>query len=107
MALWSTVRQSILNHDEIFAFHHAQPWPEHPPIRWKTEHFHVGSNAGFTVLAGPSEHAEGEKQTVALRIAGVSYPYAATVREGQWRLPIPFFLADDFRAGEVQVEVLA
>lgn len=106
VALWPTVRQSILNHDEIFAFHHAQPWPAHPPVRWQTEHFHVGSNAGFTVLAGPSEKAGGEKQAVALRIKGERYRYTAVVRDGQWRLPIPFFLADGFRAGEVQVEVI-
>ena len=107
VALWPTVRQSILNHDEIFAFHHAQPWPAHPPIRWNAAHFHVGSNAGFTVLAGASEKADGEKQAVALRIEGVSYHYTAVVQNGQWQLPIPFFLADGFRAGEVKVEAIA
>lgn len=106
VALWPTVRQSILNHDEIFAFHHAQPWPAHPPIRWNTEHFHVGSNAGFTLLAGPSQKAEGEKQAVALKMDGERYRYTAAVRNGQWSLPVPFFLAERFRQGEMQVEVI-
>lgn len=106
VALWPTVRQSILNHDEIFMFHHAQPWPAHSPVRWKTEHFHVGSNAGYILMAGATEKADGEKQTVALRINGASYRYAAEVRKGQWTLPVPFFLADGYRAGEVKVEII-
>jgi hypothetical protein len=66
--LWSTVRQSLLSHDDIFGFHHAEPWPAHPPVRWKAEHFHVGSNAGFTVMAGPSQKQDGEKQVVLLKM---------------------------------------
>jgi hypothetical protein len=60
--LWSTVRQSLLSHDDIFGFHHAEPWPAHPPVRWKAEHFHVGSNAGFTVMAGPARNRTGKNR---------------------------------------------
>ncbi|WP_411266780.1 Ig-like domain-containing protein [Enterobacter sp. 9-2] len=104
--LWSTVRQSILNHDDIFGFHHAEPWPAHPPVRWKAEHFHVGSNAGFTILAGPSAKNDGETETVVLKIEGNAWRYMANVRQGQWKLPVPFFLADDFRSGKLQVDVV-
>ena len=104
--LWPTVRQSLLNHDDIFGFYHAEPWPSHPPVRWKAEHFHVGSNAGFTILAGPSAKNDGEKETVVLKIEGSARHYTADVHQGQWKLPVPFFLADDFRSGKLQVEVV-
>ncbi len=104
--LWSTVRQSLLSHDDIFGFHHAEPWPAHPPVRWKAEHFHVGSNAGFTVMAGPSQKQDGEKQVVLLKMDGNAWRYTAPVRQGQWKLPVPFFLADRFRLGDVKVEMV-
>ncbi|BBS37355.1 tetratricopeptide repeat protein [Enterobacter sp. LM3] len=104
--LWSTVRQSLLSHDDIFGFHHAEPWPAHPPVCWKAEHFHVGSNAGFTVMAGPSQKQDGEKQVVLLKMDGNAWRYTAPVRQGQWKLPVPFFLADRFRLGDVKVEMV-
>lgn len=105
-ALWSTVRQSLLSHDDIFGFHHAERWPSHPPVRWKAEHFHVGSNAGFTIMAGPSPKQDGEKQAVLLQMDGNAWRYTAPVRQGQWKLPVPFFLAEGFRLGEVKVEIV-
>lgn len=106
VALWPTVRQSLLSHDDIFDFHHAEPWPAHPPVRWKTEHFHVGSNAGFTILAGPSLKQDGEKQVVLLKMDGNAWRYTAPVRQGQWKLPVPFFLAEGFRLGDVKVDMV-
>ncbi|HSV58206.1 MAG TPA: hypothetical protein VLJ19_04840 [Variovorax sp.] len=29
--VWPLLRQSVLNHDEIFGFHDARPFPAHPP----------------------------------------------------------------------------
>ncbi|WP_193163152.1 tetratricopeptide repeat protein [Enterobacter ludwigii] len=104
--LWSTVRQSLLSHDDIFGFHHAEPWPVHPPVRWKAEHFHVGSNAGFTIMAGPSHKQDGEKQAVLLKMDGNAWRYTAPVQQGQWKLPMPFFLAEGFRQGDVKVEIV-
>ncbi|EOG8104270.1 tetratricopeptide repeat protein [Enterobacter ludwigii] len=104
--LWSTVRQSLLSHDAIFGFHHAEPWPAHPPVRWKAEHFHVGSNAGFTIMAGPSQKQDGEKQAVLLKMDGNAWRYTAPVQQGQWKLPMPFFLAEGFRQGDVKVEIV-
>lgn len=104
--LWSTVRQSLLSHDAIFGFHHAEPWPAHPPVRWKAEHFHVGSNAGFTIMAGPSHKQDGEKQAVLLKMDGNAWRYTAPVQQGQWKLPMPFFLAEGFRQGDVKVEIV-
>lgn len=106
VVLWPTVRQSLLSHDDIFGFHHAEPWPTHPPVRWKAEHFHVGSNAGFTIMAGPSLKQDGEKQVVLLKMDGNAWRYTAPVRQGQWKLPVPFFLAEGFRLGDVKVDMV-
>lgn len=104
--LWPTVRDSILNHDAIFRFHHAQPWPAHPPIRWQTDKFHVGSNAGFSSMAGKASVVDAEWQQVELTYAGQSWSYPARVRNGQWELPMPFFLIEAWRAGELTVQTL-
>ena len=89
--LWSTVRQSLLSHDDIFGFHHAEPWPAHPPVRWKAEHFHVGSNAGFTIMAGPSHKQDGEKQAVLLKMDGNAWRYTAPVQQGAVETADAFF----------------
>jgi len=101
--LWSTIRQSILNHDELFDFHQAQPWPTHPPIRWKTKAFHVGSNAGYQYVVGPSSLIDKSMQAINLVINGKPYTYYSVVRDGQWRLTLPFFLVDDFQAGLIEI----
>ncbi|NUU68782.1 tetratricopeptide repeat protein [Enterobacteriaceae bacterium BIT-l23] len=104
--LWATVRNSILNHDELFNFHHAQPWPEHPPIRWQARAFHVGSNAGYSVFSGPSSAPEGGQQALELEIEGERCRYDAPVEAGVWRLSVPFFLAEGYNQGKVRVHLL-
>jgi tetratricopeptide (TPR) repeat protein len=104
--LWSTIRQSILNHDELFNFHQAQPWPQHAPIRWKTEAFHVGSNAGYQAVAGSSFLPENSMQPVNLVINDIPYIYYASVKNAQWTLTLPFFLVDDFRAGLIRINAV-
>lgn len=61
VALWPTVRESLLRHDELFNFHQAQPWPDHAPVRWQTRDFHVGSNAGLASMTGKSSAPEGSR----------------------------------------------
>jgi tetratricopeptide (TPR) repeat protein len=104
--LWSTMRQSILNHDELFNFHQAQPWPTHSPIRWKTTEFHVGSNAGYQSIVGSSSLAEKSMQPINLVIDGIPLTYYVLVRDGQWSLTLPFFLVDDFRAGLIEINAV-
>lgn len=104
-ALWPTVRESLLSHDELFGFHQAQPWPQHAPIRWQTDRFHVGSNAGFASMTGPVA-SEGDQQQVELSWQGRSWVYAARVKQNQWHLPLPFFLIDAWKAGELTVRTL-
>ncbi|WP_312759257.1 tetratricopeptide repeat protein [Pantoea brenneri] len=104
-ALWPTVRESILNHDELFHFHQAQPWPAHPPVRWQMPRFHVGSNVGFASLTGQSAAADGTRQAVDISAGGKSWQYPAQVKSGQWLLPMPFFLIEDWQAGKLTVTV--
>ncbi|MEB5973767.1 tetratricopeptide repeat protein [Pantoea dispersa] len=107
VALWPTVRDSILNHDDIFHFHHAQPWPAHAPIRWQTDSFHVGSNAGFASMAGKVANAENGQQQVELTYGGNSWCYPAKVKSAtEWVLPMPFFLIDAWKAGDLTVRAL-
>ncbi|MEG3111283.1 tetratricopeptide repeat protein [Pantoea sp. T14] len=106
VALWPTVRESILNHDDIFNFYQAQPWPAHAPIRWKTDSFHVGSNAGFASMAGKTNGVDGEEQQVEITYGGNTWNYPAKVKKGEWVLPMPFFLIDDWQAGTLSVRAL-
>ena len=101
------MRDSILNHDDIFHFHHAQPWPAHAPIRWQTDSFHVGSNAGFASMAGKVANAENGQQQVELTYGGNSWCYPAKVKsDSEWVLPMPFFLIDAWKAGDLTVRAL-
>ncbi len=106
VALWPTVRESLLNHDGIFRFHHAQAWPAHPPIRWQTERFHVGSNAGYSSMAGKVENVDNGWQQVELTHNGQSWFYPAKVKGSEWLLPMPFFLIDAWKAGDLTVKAL-
>jgi len=104
-ALWPTVRESVLNHDELFHFHQAQPWPAHPPVRWQMPRFHVGSNVGFASLTGPSHAANGARQQIEISGDGKSWHYPAQVKNGQWLLPMPYFLIEEWQAGKLSVTV--
>ncbi|OQP34841.1 tetratricopeptide repeat protein [Pantoea latae] len=103
VALWPTVRESLLSHDAIFHFHQAQPWPPHAPVRWNMTNFHVGSNAGFASMAGKATVDDGETQPVELSWGGHTVVYLAQVKGGEWRMSMPFFLTDAWKAGELQV----
>lgn len=102
---WPTLRESIMNHDDIFGFHHARPFPAHTPIRWNTEAFHVGSNAGYSTMAGPSICQDGELQSLDLIFNEQRYRYFAPVLKGEWSMAIPFFLADEYKLGLVRLEL--
>lgn len=105
--LWPTVRMSILNHDELFDFHHAQPWPPHAPIRWNSDAFHVGSNVGYSRAAGASRLADGERQQVALTVGDRRYLYDVPVFKGEWSMIIPFFMVAEHQSGRLKIEAVA
>ena len=101
--IWPTVRQSILNHDEIFLFHNAQPYPAHAPVRWETERFHIGSNTSYTCIGGTTDHTGTSKIMIKLEAENHHVDYAADVRDGKWELPLPFFLVDDYHKGKLKI----
>ncbi|GKX59268.1 tetratricopeptide repeat protein [Leminorella grimontii] len=100
--LWPTVKQSLLSHDDIFGFHHAKPFPAHPPIRWKTKRFHVGSNASYQLAEVSSPLADGEMQTWEIRDEnGVRQcAYRSKVHSGAWREYLPFFILEHINDGK-------
>lgn len=106
--LWPTVRESILNHDELFGFHGAEPLPAHAPLRWETSDFHVGSNAAYRSIGGKTATAEGAMVRVEFTRANETpFCYDAPVRGGEWRLNLPFFMVNEIEAHRLQVRVLA
>ncbi|MGL6000074.1 MAG: hypothetical protein ACRC1I_26795 [Pseudomonas proteolytica] len=105
--VWPTLRQSVLSHDEWFDFHGATAFPPHPPIRWRTERFHVGSNASFQAIRGNSGKANGERQGWRLLDEqGVEKcGYSARVQDGQWMADLPFFIVERIGSGQWRVEL--
>ncbi|WP_431224338.1 tetratricopeptide repeat protein [Serratia sp. L9] len=103
--LWPTLKQSLLNHDELFGFHDAQPYPAHPPIRWQTDKFHIGSNASYQLAGTPSQKNDGEIQRweVLDEQGNRLCQYASPVKNHEWRELMPFFLLDPVMAGEWQL----
>lgn len=107
--VWPTLRQSVLNHDEWFDFHDAQPFAEHSAIRWKTEHFHVGSNASFQAIRGTSDKPTGQYQGWRLvnEEGAEVCRYASPVTDNKWSSDLPFFLVDPIAEGRWRVELCA
>jgi tetratricopeptide (TPR) repeat protein len=103
--VWPAIRQSLLSHDELFGFHDALPFPPHAPVRWKTDAFHVGSNASHRAIGGASALPDGSPQHLLFcnSQGDVLFDYSAIVRGNEWRLDMPFFILDAIQAGRVQV----
>lgn len=103
--LWPTIKQSLLCHDELFGFHDAQPYPEHTPIRWQTNQFHIGSNASYQLAGIASQKNDGEIQRweVLDEQGNRLCQYASPVQNREWRELIPFFLLNRVLAGEWQL----
>lgn len=107
--VWPTLRQSVLNHDDWFDFHGATPFPSHPPIRWRTENFHVGSNASFQAIRGTSSKTNDERQgwRVLDELGAEICSYSTAVKDGQWLADLPFFIVEPIRSGRWRVELTA
>jgi tetratricopeptide (TPR) repeat protein len=103
--VWPTMRQSALCHDDLFGFHGARPFPPHAPVRWKTDHFHVGSNASHRGIGSPSERPEGTTLRVVFGDAAGAplFDYEAVVSGKRWILDMPFFLIDAIQQGQLTV----
>ncbi|WP_124379046.1 hypothetical protein [Pseudomonas synxantha] len=106
--VWPTLRQSVLSHDDWFDFHGAVPFPPHPPIRWRTESFHVGSNASFQAIRGISRKIDGERQVwrVVDEQGLEKCTYSTNVKDGQWIADMPFFIVEPIARGQWRVELI-
>jgi len=103
--VWPILRRIVLNHDEVFGFHGARPFPAHPPVRWGTSKFHVGSNASYQGIQGSSDKADGERQTWSV-LDEQGRPvctYSSPVQGRHWRADMPFFLVEAIAAGRWKV----
>ncbi|MEJ1098270.1 MULTISPECIES: tetratricopeptide repeat protein [unclassified Pseudoxanthomonas] len=104
--VWPTMRKSLLSHDELFGFHDARPFPPHSPIRWSGAAFHVGSNASYQQVGATSTLTDGKLQRVLFEDKQGPREYEAAVRNGQWRLDLPFFLVEAYSAGRLKITAL-
>lgn len=108
-SLWPTIRQSLLNHDELFGFLEAQPFPAHEPVRWRMEAFHVGCNVSYQGIKVPSQLKDGELQPWGLFEAEGTLlcRYESPVAKGHWEEWMPYFLCDAIADGRCTVRSLA
>ena len=84
----------------------ARAWPEHTLVRWQNASFHVGSNAGFASLTGKASVQEGESQPIGIIRNDERWYYKAQVKNAEWKLPMPFFLIDEWQSGQLKVQAL-
>jgi hypothetical protein len=98
--VWPTVCQSVLQHDGVFGFMDAQPFPPHQPSGMG-EAFHVGSNFAAAVLGAQLPGADGTALRWTLRDehGQVVCSYLATLHAGEWSAHVPQSYADALRDG--------
>jgi hypothetical protein len=102
--LWPTIRDSILNHDEIFHFHGAVKYPQHPAIRWKTEYFHIGSNASLSTIGGAVQNDKIGTINIEFLHEETEFIYPAHVAHQRWMLAVPFFLIQQYQEGTLTIK---
>jgi hypothetical protein len=103
--VWPTLRKSVLSHDDLFGFHDAKPFPPHAPNRWSTDQFHVGSNTSYQAIGGESALGEGASQRLIFSSADGTalFDYEAIIKNGEWRLDMPFFVVEKIASQEIVV----
>jgi len=105
-ALWPTVRNSILNHDEIFLFHHAKNYPPHSSVRWQHANFHIGSNATYSAIAGELTIPDQSRSTALIELESDDFVrrYTVNIHDKKWQLSLPFFMIDQYKEGKLKVK---
>ena len=103
---WPTVRQSVLQHDGVFGFMDAQPFPPHPPTGLGQQ-FHVGCNVAAASVGSDMPGADGTRLRWTLRneTGRVVCSYPATVSAGQWSAQVPQSYVDALRAGRWRCDI--
>ncbi|WP_223817134.1 hypothetical protein [Pantoea sp. M_5] len=57
-------------------------------------------------MTGKASVADGSRQRVAITAGETTWHYLAQVKQGEWLLPMPFFLIEEWQAGRVTVTAL-
>lgn len=57
-------------------------------------------------MTGKTSVAEGSRQRIAITSGETTRHYLAHVKNGEWLLPMPFFLIDEWQAGKLTVAAL-
>lgn len=106
--VWPTLHRSVMSHDDWFDFHGAIPFPAHEAIRWRTQSFHVGSNASFQGIRGSSAKGDGEHQDwrVVDQHGVQRCAYSALVKNGRWVADLPFIIVEQIANGQWRVELM-
>lgn len=102
--VWPYARKSLIQHDSIFGFLDAKPFPDGPT----PSTFHVGWAEGSTRIAFKSEHPEGSTVFWSLYFidgeqATLVCTYPATVKDGTVMANVPSRYADRIEAGTATV----
>lgn len=102
--LWTTVRQSLIQHDSLFGFLNAQPFP----ITTRKEGLDVGASPTTSFFEFTHSAADGTvvqwQFTDSEGNALCEYP--ATIHNGKAKVPIPLHIAKSMERKELHVKVL-
>lgn len=66
----------------------------------------VNNLSRFASMTGKASAAEGNRQRVTITSGETTWHYLAQVKSGEWLLPMPFFLIDEWQAGKLTVAAL-
>ncbi len=106
-ALWPTVKQSLLCHDDIFKFHDAVPYPAHAPIRWLPFEFHIGSNCSYHQLEVAAKKASGMQEWRILAEDGYEIcRYTNAIINGKVQLNLPFIYVANFNNHDWKIDCI-
>ncbi|MGB1239055.1 MAG: hypothetical protein ACPG4U_12640 [Pseudomonadales bacterium] len=103
--LWPTVRQSILNHDEIFKFHNAHPYPPFEAQQMETDQFHIGSNFSFQAVGGPSSCESEQHWRLLDEQSAEVCRYTSAVNGGRWSQTLPWYYIQAIEEGVWRIEL--
>lgn len=103
--LWATVRQSLIQHDSLFGFLNAQPFP----ITTRKEGLDVGASPTTSFFEFAHSAADGSKVPWQFidSDGNVLCQYFANIHSGKARVAIPLHLAKRMESGKLRVQVLA
>lgn len=101
--LWATVRQSLMQHDSLFGFLNAQPFP----VTSRKEGLDVGASPTTSFFEFTHSAADGSEVPWQFidSDGNVLCQYTARVYGGKARVAVPLYLAKRMQSGQLRVQV--